>query len=181
MEKPEEEKQVKETHLLKKRILAIIIIFVIISATAIILWKIFSSKGDENVSIGYESGAVTVTDQDELQKMIDGMIQKTKDGTMSLEYKNVAVSNNGRDFSCYIANSIKNKYDMFFGIYKDATLKDELYLTELIPPGSGMKNIQLKKQLKSGTHNVVLVFTQVREDHKTIKSQISVQLTLSVK
>ncbi len=133
----------------------------------------------EDNELGYDNGAVVVTDEDELQKIIDD--RKNKDGQISLEYKNVATSNDGREFSCFIANSAKNKYDMYLGIYKDASYQEELFLTQLLRPGSGIQSFTCSEALEPGTYDVVLVFTLVKEDHQTIKSQTSVAYTLTVR
>ena len=69
---------------------------------------------------------------------------------------------------------------MYLGIYTDASYKEELFLTQLMKPGSGIKNFKSKKKLEPGQHNVVLVFTLVKEDHKTIHTQTVVTYVLNV-
>ena len=134
--------------------------------------------GEESTELGYDANAVVVTDEDELQKLVDEM--QNKDGQISLEYKNVASSADGSNFSCYIANSAKNKYDMYIGIYTDADFEDELYLSQLMRPGTGIKEFACKKELAPGSYEVILVFTLVKDDHKTIQSQTPVTYTLNV-
>ena len=128
--------------------------------------------------IGYDTNAVVVTEEDELQKLADEM--NKNDGEISLEYKNVATSQDGSNFNCYIANSAKNRYDMYVGIYTDVDYSEELYLSKLMKPGSGIKNFQCKKKPEPGVHDVVMVFTFVENDHATIHSQTNVTYTLHV-
>lgn len=163
----------------KKIIIAVILITAVLILSAVLCWWFFFRTAPDNL-IGYESSAVTVTDEDTLQDIVDGMIKQTKDGHMALEYKNTAISSDGTNFSCYIANSAKNKYNMYVGIYLDSDLKDQIYLTKLIKPGDGIQNFQSSRKLTPGTYNAVLVFTQVKEDQQEIKSQVSVAYTLSV-
>lgn len=159
-------------------VLLIVIIVLAVAGTALFLWLSKGEGEDGGTGLGYDSDAVVVTDEDELQKMIDDM--KAKDGQISLEYKNVASSSDGRNFSCHIVNSAKNKYDMYLGIYSDASYEEELYLTQLLKPGSGIKEFECQKELGPGSHNVVLVFTLVEDDHETIHSQTTVTYTLNV-
>lgn len=159
-------------------ILLVIAIAILIAACLLAFFWRFRGSEEESGGIGYDANAMVVTDEDELQKMVDEM--QAKDGQISLEYKNVANSSDGSSFDCYIANSAKNKYDMYLGIYTDASYKEELFLTQLMKPGSGIKNFRSKKKLESGQHNVVLVFTLVEEDHKTIHTQTVVTYVLNV-
>ena len=53
---------------------------------------------------------------------------------------------------------------MFIGIYSDASLGDQLYLSGLVPPGSGFEEITLDKALPSGDNTVYVALTQVEED-----------------
>ena len=76
----------------------------------------------------------------------------------------------------YLANSAKNKYDMYFGIYTDTTYQDELLLTQLIKPGDGLQTFKTSRKLEPGTHEAVLALTQVKEDHKTIQSFVTIIL-----
>lgn len=144
----------------------------------LLLWKAKGEEENDGGKIGYDASAVVVTDEDELQKLVDDMY--AKDGQISLEYKNIANSEDGSNFSCYIANSAKNKYDMYLGIYTDVSYKEELLLTRLMKPGSGIKNFKSNKKLGAGQHNVILVFTLVEEDHETIHTQTNVMYTLNV-
>lgn len=161
--------------------IVLLFIAIIVLVTAVVLFFLWKSKGkeeDNGGKIGYDANAVVVTDEDELQKLVDEI--NRNDGKISLEYKNIATSKDGKNFSCYIANSVKNKYDMYLGIYTDADYTEELYLTQLMKPGSGIKNFQCKKKLKPGTYDVVLVFTLVEHDHVTIHTQTNVTYTLNV-
>lgn len=161
------------------------IVFISITIAAVLIigaflyWQFFLRTASNNL-IGYENDTVTVTDEDTLQDIVDGMVKQTKDGRMALEYKNTAVSSDGTNFSCYITNSVKNKYNMYLGIYLDSDWKDQIYLTKLIKPGDGIQKFQSFRKLSPGTYNAILVFTQVKEDQQEIKSQVSVAYTLSV-
>ena len=162
----------------KKKVIIILIVIVVMAAAAGVIWWLcrHNEQSTEN-GIGYESQAVVVTDPDQLQSMMD---QMTDDNSVALEYKNVATSQDGKNFACYLANSGKNKYDMFLTLFKDSEKKEQILLTKLIPPGSGLKKFTLDKKLDPGTYEGVLVLTQVKDDHKTIQSQTSVVYTLTV-
>ena len=130
--------------------------------------------------IGYADGVTVVEDPDALQKLVDEMYQKAAEGTIALEYKNDALSTDGTNFSCYIANSVDNKYDMYIQIFADQELTDQLLLTGLIRPGSAFDNIALEHSLDAGTHRVYVAFTQVEEDLATIHAQVFVTMDFTV-
>lgn len=156
----------------------IVIYLLVFAGIAFFSWVVSGKEGDGSTELGYEENAVVVTDEDELQKMVDEM--QNKDGKISLEYKNIATGGDGSKFSCYIANSAKNRYDMYIGIYTDDSYEEEIYLSQLLKPGSGIKNFESNKKLAPGTHNVILLFTLVGDDHETIMSQTPVTYTLNV-
>lgn len=155
-------------------ILCVFLLTVIVSGVAFYLHCAGNNDQEEN-PIGYES-AVVVTDQEGAQKLG----KKPDKGAMALEYKHVAASADGRRFSCYLANAAENGCDMYMGIYLDQKLSDEVLLTKLIPPGSRLESFETSRQLEPGNYDAVLVFTTVKDDHKTIKNQVCVAYTLTV-
>lgn len=133
-----------------------------------------------NGKIQYDNAAI-VLDEDQLQKEVDELFQKVEDGYISLSHKNVAVSNDGQHFECYILNNIDNKYDMYFNIYKDYEAQEQLLLTGLIPPGSGIDHFTSEIKLDPGQYQALLVITQVEDDHETLHGdQLFLALNLIV-
>ena len=103
-------------------------------------------------------------------------MKNAKDGNIALLYKDNAYSTNGVDFDCYIVNSASNKYDMFLTIYADDALTDQIFLSGLVPPGSGFEQISLDRALETGDHTVGVVLTQVDTDEtgaQVIKHQVA--------
>lgn len=127
----------------------------------------------------YESTIIT-DDPETLQSAVDAMYEKAAEGQMALEMKTEAVSYDGRTFSCYLANSISNSYDMFMVFYRDDT-QEEIYRTGLLPIGSRIETFTLDKKLQSGNYDITIVYNQVEEDLETIHAQVNVGLTLIVK
>lgn len=133
---------------------------------------------DGNVPlIGYSTDAKVMLDQNSLQAAYDEAARNAAEGTVGLKYKNDAYSTNGTDFECYIANSESNIFDMFLNIYADPELTDQIYLSGLVPPGSGFESITLEHALEPGDHMVYVVLTQVDTDEDTgeqvLKNQVS--------
>ncbi len=165
---------------LDKRLIAVIIGLILI-IVALSVFMLFRQNGntdseDGTPRVGYASEARVMLDQNSLQAAMDAAMEKAKDGNVALRYKNNAYSKNGTDFECYIVNSANNVFDMFLTIYADAELTDQVYLSGLVPPGSGFENITLDRALDSGTHTVYVVVTQVADDEETgeqvIKNQV---------
>lgn len=132
---------------------------------------------DNGLVIDYASEASVMLDQNTLQAAYDQAVKNAAEGTVGLQYRNDAFSENGIDFGCYIVNSDSNIFDMFLTIYADQGLTDQIFLSGLVPPGSGFENITLEHELEPGDHTVYVVLTQVDTDEETgkqvIKNQIS--------
>ena len=76
----------------------------------------------ETPKLGYAEGTTVVEDPDALQKAVDEMYAHAAEGGVTLEYKNDARSTDGENFSCYIANAVENRYDMYLQIFADSEL-----------------------------------------------------------
>lgn len=164
---------------------AVLVVAIVVVAFVVINGKDDNDNGikEEETSkkiLGYESNVIANKD-DDIQSMVDDMMQKAEEGNISLEYENIAYSSDGKNFTCYIANAVKNNYDLFLALYEDTTFKNELYLSGLIPIGSAIEGFTIDEKLEKGEHNMVLAVTQVEDDHETIHSQVLVQITLVVK
>lgn len=149
-----------------------------IAASAGVAVYTISSKNDDDDSgkIGYATEAKVILDQDTLQAAMDEAMRNARNQNVALEYKDNAYSENGKDFECYIVNSASNAYDMYIGIYADAEMTDQLYLSGLIPPGSGFESITLDRALAAGDHEVYVMITQVKEDedgNQVIHNQVA--------
>lgn len=135
---------------------------------------------DDTPKLAYAEGVTVVEDPDALQKAIDEAYAKAAEGGVALEYKGDASSEDGVNFICYIANAVRNKYDMYIQIFADSELTDQLYLSGLIRPGSAFDHLELEHPLGSGTNTVYCVFTQVEEDLETVHAQVVVTMNFSV-
>lgn len=156
---------------LDKRLIAVIVGLVVIIAV-LCFFMFFRqqevSVDDGNVPrIGYETDAKVMLDQDALQAAIDEAQENAKNGMVALQYQNEAFSSDGKTFSCYITNAPSNLYDMFLTIYADADLTDQIFLSGLVPPGSGFEEITLEHSLDKGDHTVYVAVTQVATDTET--------------
>lgn len=157
--------------------LIIIVIAAIIAVAAIVKIK-HGNDSDSDGTLQYEANVITDSSED-FQAAMDEMVEKAKEGQMSLEMQTEAYSKDGKKFTCYLANSNKNNYDMFMVLYDDET-EQEIYRTGLIPIGSRIEEFELEEPLEKGTHLITIVFNQVEKDKKTIHSQVNVGATLIV-
>lgn len=163
---------------LDKRLIAIIIglLVVIIALLVFLLFRqnLVTIDDNDTPRIGYAGEARVMLDQDALQAAMDA--EMAKDGNVALLYRNNAYSENGTDFECYIVNSPANKYDMFLTIFADAELTDQVFLSGLIPVGSGFEQITLDRALEPGSHTLNVVVTQVdtgENGEQVIKNQVA--------
>lgn len=165
-------------------IVLIIIIIVLIAAVAAVLVLNRSggqepapvSSGEGTPKLGYQEGVI-VLDEKDLPKSNSS---STPNKGVRVRYKKEAVSTDGETFSCLIANPDDSEYDIYIGIYGDEEFTDELYLSQLIPPGSALNEITISRKLEKGTHRVYLAYTQVEDDHATLHGQVFVAMDLIV-
>ena len=148
---------------------AAVIIVLLAAILAVLLTRPSTTNiDDEGVpKLGYATDAKVMLDQDSLQAAVDEALENAKNGMVALQYQNDAFSADGQTFSCYIANAPENLYDMFLTIYADADLTDQIFLSELVPPGSGFEEITLEHALDPGDHMVYVAVTQVETDDET--------------
>lgn len=143
----------------------------------------------EDGRIGYATAGVVATDPETLQDMVDEMYEKAKEPGIALEYKNVMVSEDGVNFDCFIGNSADNAYDMFITIYSDQALTDELYLSELLRPGTRFEKVTFQKKLDPGEYKGYVVYTQVADEKiegqetltQTIHAQVATTIDIMVR
>ncbi|MCI9057802.1 MAG: hypothetical protein HFF76_11195 [Oscillospiraceae bacterium] len=169
--------ETKKTPALSNKVVivaAAVIVAVVIAAAAIIVLSGRSAEPDGG-AIGYAADATVMLDENSLQAAMDEALRNAQNSAVALKYKNGAYSTDGINFECYIANSEANAYDMYLNIYADAEMTDEIFLSQLVPPGSGFESITLHHALDEGDHTVYVVVTQVETDEngqQTIANQV---------
>lgn len=157
---------------------------VVIGAAAVVVAAVVgvgayvaSHNNTDAPAIGYSADAKVMLDQNSLQAAFDEAMKNAAEGNVGLKYRNDAHSKNGTDFECYIVNSESNVYDMFLTIFADQELTDQVFLSGLVPPGSGFENITLEHALEKGDHTVYVVLTQVDTSEETGEQVIKNQIT----
>lgn len=163
-----------------KIIIAVMIVLVVAIVAAAAVFVALNRK-DDSTKIGYATEAKVFMDEDSLQAAVDEALKNAEDGNVALQYQNDAFSNDGKTFSCYIANAPENLYDMFLTIYADEGLTDQIFLSELVPPGSGFEEITLDHALDTGIHTVYVAVTQVDTDKETGEQVIKNQVMHTIK
>lgn len=148
------------------KILIVVIVLLLLAIAAGCVYFFFIRKEPEPESngVGYAMNAGVVLSQEELDAAMAAAAANAAAGRVALSYKNGAYSSDGENFECYVVNSARNQYDMFLAMYMDAELTDQVFLSGLIPPGSGYQELTLNRKLEKGTHTVYVVVTQVDED-----------------
>ena len=135
------------------------------------------SAPEEDVNDGripYAEGVVVMEDTD---------IEPAEYGWIDLTYNYQAFSKDGVNFSCLLSNAASNQYDLYFDLYADADLTDEIFLSGLLPPGTALEQIELNHALPVGTTTVYVVFNQVdtgEDGNQTIVNQTVVTVDFVV-
>jgi hypothetical protein len=159
-------------------VVAVLVVFLLKKNNESNVQQVSENSGNGSAVFAYETSAVA-TDPETLQELYNKMLEEAKEGTMALEMQTEAFSSDGTDFSCYIANAINNKYDMFVVIYNDET-QEEIYRSGLIPVGSRIEAFTSSKKFEPGTYVGTIVYNQVEDDHATIHAQVNIGLNLNV-
>lgn len=172
------------------RILAVVLVCLVIVMGVLVMQLLrrpaepVPTNADDSSSlrIGYAEGAV-VLDSNSLQDAVDEMYNKTAEGRIALQYKNDAISSDGQTFACYINNAPSNTYDEFIAIYADAQYTDQLFLSQLIRPGTGFDSVTLDRALEPGSHLLYVVYSQVSEEEgeQVLHGQTAVTMNFVVK
>lgn len=144
-----------------KRLIIALIAVVIVAVAAVVVVLTGRDDSEKGLTIDYATDATVMLDQQSIQAAMDAAMENAKEGRIGLSYRNDAYSKNGIDFDCHIANSVANRYDMFLTIFADAEMTDQIYLSGLVPPGSGFTHITLDHELDPGDHTVYVVLSQV--------------------
>lgn len=152
---------------------------VLLAIVAIAAFFLLGQKEEEDngLTIQYASEAKVMLDQDSLNAAMQAAMENDKNNAIGLRYKNNAYSTDGLNFECSITNSEANIYDMFLTIFADVELKDQIFLSGLVPPGSGFDHITLDHALEPGDHRVYVVLTQVDTDLETGKQTLIRQVS----
>lgn len=150
-------------------IAVVAVLIAIVAAAAVVFLLLNKDKAPaddptKGFTMGYATEATVMLDQDSLQAAVDAARANAANSSVALRYKNDAYSADGTNFECYIVNSSGNIFDMYITIYADDQMTDQLYMSELVPPGSGFEKIALEKALEPGDHTVYVVVTQLDTD-----------------
>lgn len=183
----QDKKQVKEKPGRKKWLLLCGVLLLLGILTAAILYQM-RNKGKarpdaeeekQTSQLEYEGNVIT-DDAKSLQDAVNELNRKAKEGQMNLQMKTEAISQDGKTFSCYIANSTKNSYDMYIVLYLDDT-QTEIYRSGLIPLGGRIETFTLEQTtLEPGEYEATLVYNQIEADRQTQHAHVNVGLTLIV-
>lgn len=140
-----------------KTIIAGICAVAVVMGAVLYATGVIGPKPEEDTGLKYATKGTMVLDAG------DGIYDEIPSDAIALEFKNDAYSYDGQTFTCYLGNSPLNDYDMFVAIYTDLEMEDMVYLSDLVPPGSGFEEITLDRPLEVGTHRLNIAFTQVED------------------
>lgn len=172
-----EETPAKKTLSTKAVIIAAAVVVAVVVAAAVIVVRVLGNRQETPSSgIGYATEAAAILTQEEMQAAMDAALANGRDGNVALLYKENAYSSDGVNFSCYIVNSQYNSHDMFLTIFADAQMTDQIFLSQLVPPGSGFESITLEHPLEQGDHTVYVALTQVARDEETGEESLHKQV-----
>ncbi|MBD5081344.1 MAG: hypothetical protein HDT44_06215 [Ruminococcaceae bacterium] len=178
----EAEKKKNKTLLIVIIVLAVLIIAGLTTVIVLLLNKDDKPIQDNNNNgglIDYQPGVIGVN-VDDFQAEFDQAVKDMQNSSIGIIFNNYAVSEDGKNFKCYLGNAEGNGKDIYFNIYKDISFSEQILLTGLIPPGSGIDTFESEIDLDPGQYEAVLVLTKVDDDHSTILTQTNVQITLQV-
>ncbi len=140
---------------------------------------------NEGQRVEYAANVVT-SDPETLQDVVDEMYRKSQEKGITLEFKNMMVSDDGVNFACFLGNSKDNDYDMFLTIYEDQALTKVLYVSQLLRPGSRFEKVAFQEQMKPGKYTAYIVYSQVQDEKneevmiQTIHAEVATTIDIVV-
>lgn len=161
-------------------IILIVVIVLLLAGGATFFILNGKSKSGEEAST---SGGIAYETNVGMVKPNEDLAEKLKEGVgdrIPLHFSTTARSSDGVNFKCVLGNPDGAQYDIYFDIYADEDCTEQIYLSGLIAPGTQLEGFTSSKTFPQGTQDVVLVVTQVEDDHSTLHLQTRVVLTLIV-
>jgi len=161
--------------------------FALLLAGVLVLSALVGCKKKEEKQSGLildyaTTGVVETHDPQALQKAYDEAQKAAMKNMIALLYKNDAYSKDGKTFSCYVGNSPENPDDLFISIYADPECTDELFMGQLLRPGSAYDTVELNRALEPGDYTVYVPHTMIRVDdgEQKIVGQVVVTMDFHV-
>lgn len=162
-------------------ILLAVIVVLLAAVLGMFVMKGEDASSEETPKLTYAAEGITeVKDVDALQLAVNEAFDRSNQNSITLSYQRTATSSDGQNFKCYIGNAKENPFDLYIGLYADPEYTDQLYLSGLIRPGEAFESITLDRKLPSGTNDVYVAYTQVKEDLQTIQGQAFVKMEFLV-
>lgn len=166
----------------KTVVIILVIIIVLLLAGGATFFLLNKSKPAEQGVLTSE-GTIPYEVNVGIVKENEDLAEKLKEGTgdrIPIHFATGATSKDGENFKCVLGNPDGAQYDMYFDMYGDTTLSEQIYISGLVAPGSQIESFKSNKKFPKGNTDIVLVITTVEDDHKTLHSQTMVTLTLVV-
>lgn len=166
----------------KKLVIILIVVIVLLVAGGAAFLLLNGKKPAEQGTLT-SNGTIPYAANVGVVKENEDLAEKLKEGTgdrIPIHFATGANSKDGENFTCVLGNPQGAQYDMYFDMYSDSTLSEQIYISGLVAPGSQLESFKSNKKFPKGNTDVVLVITTVEDDHKTLHSQAMVALTLIV-
>lgn len=171
----------------KTIIILLIIIILLLIGGGVTAFVLLSGDRPDDQQVTPSGGKVIplevtagVLSPDKLKEWNEKALQEAKDTQIPVSFAADATSSDGVNFDCEIGNPPGAKHYMYLDIYSDTTLEEEVYLSGLLKPGTGITSFTTSRAFPKGDTEAVLVFTTVQDDMQTLIAQTMVVLTLKV-
>lgn len=174
--------------------IVILLLFILVVLMGVVLLNVMRERAPEPAQtvteeerasgrIGYATTGVTIaTDAESLQRAVDEAAEEADEGSVAVEYRVAAYSEDGVNFSCYIGNPADSPRDKFIVVFGDSEMSEELFVSGLIRPGEVFESIALNRKLEPGSHSLPVTFTDVKEvdGEQVITGQVNFVITFNV-
>ena len=156
----------------------IIIIGAIIIVLLVAVIVILLLKKDPVVEAPKEEGTkreVLVT-EDNVKEIAKEMEKEVKEYvppgmyTATMNFTWHFASGDAESTDSYVANDPENTNDIYFDVFLQEDEENAIYESPVIPRGSELRNIRLKKELDPGTYDCILVYHLIDEEQNTMST-----------
>lgn len=149
-------------------ILSIVIALLLVGIVVFILLGGFPKQSEQrrNQSLREIPGSTRlVVDQGTADSVMDQMRQEVADGMFECQMSMTWTFEDGSAESkdAYVANSVNNKYPIYFDVYLNESDEEPIYSSPVLPVGTDWSYFKLDKPVPAGEYKSKVLYTLVRD------------------
>lgn len=127
--------------------------------------QITGESADRSLRQVSESARLVV-DQESADSVMDQMREEVAEGMFECQMSMTWTFENGSVESkdAYVANSVNNKYPIYFDVYLNEEDEEPVYSSPILPVGTDWSNFKLDYPVPAGEYRSKVMYTLIRDE-----------------